>query len=187
MRYIRCNFCGADNTSHVVTGNDLLHGIRGQFTLVQCNFCGLIYQNPQPIQAELIDYYPVDYEPHMGTRKRPLGWLRRIDYGYGVYKRYRAIMRYFAHPGDVLDIGCGTGAFLEGMRNYGWKVAGIEPVTLAANYARNERGLEIQNTTVEKATIEPKSTDLVTMWNVLEHVSDPQQVLSQIYTILRSN
>lgn len=186
MRYVTCNCCGADDTSPVLTGRDLLHGMPGEFTLVQCNRCGLMYLNPQPTSEELEIYYPPDYEAHVGTQKQRLGWLRRIDYRYGIEKRYRAIMRH-AQIGWMLDVGCATGAFLDGMREHGWEVAGIEPSARAVTYAREELGLPVQNTTLGAARLEPASLDLVTMWNVLEHLSDPQQALHRIREALRPN
>ena len=184
MQHTVCNFCHADEPSPVLTGHDLLHGIPGEFTLVQCNQCRLIYLNPQPTSEELAAYYPKDYEAHVGTQKQRLGWLRRMDYYYGVKKRYRAIMRY-TRTGRLMDIGCGTGAFLDGMREYGWDVAGIEPGVQAADYAVRQLGLPVQNTTLEAAQLEPASFDLVTMWNVLEHLSDPQQALHRIREALQ--
>ncbi len=185
MQYVVCNSCGADDTSPVLTGRDLLHGLPGEFTLVQCNRCGLIYLDPQPTPDELEPYYPEDYEPYVGTQKQHLGWLRRMDYRYGIEKRYRAIMRCCTQPGRMLDVGCGPGAFLDGMREHGWEVVGIEPGVQPATYAREELGLEIQNTTFEAAHLEPASLDLVTMWNVLEHLPDPQQALNRIGKALR--
>ena len=180
MEHVVCNCCGADDTSPVLNGHDWLHRIPGEFTLVQCNHCGLMYLDPRPTPEELEVYYPADYEPHVGTKKQQLGWLRRIDYRYGVEKRYWAIMRYCEQPGRMLDVGCGPGAFLDGMREHGWKVAGIEPSVRPATYAREELGLDVQISAFEDAHLEPESLDLVTMWNVLEHLRDPQQALSRI-------
>ena len=94
MQHIVCNCCGADDTRPALTGRDLLHGIPGEFQLVRCNRCGLFYLNPQLTSHELEAYYPDDYEAHVGTQKQRLGWLRRLDYNYGIEKRYRAIMRF---------------------------------------------------------------------------------------------
>lgn len=184
MRHVVCNCCGADDTVLAFTGRDLLHGIPGEFKLVRCMRCGLLYMNPQLTPSELEAYYPNDYEPHVGSQEQRLGWLRRLDYNYGIEKRYRAIMRYI-ETGRMLDVGCGTGAFLDGMRERGWEVEGIEPGVRAASYAREELGLEIHNTTLETAQLEPASLDLVTMWNVLEHLSDPLQGLHRIRATLR--
>jgi 2-polyprenyl-3-methyl-5-hydroxy-6-metoxy-1,4-benzoquinol methylase len=168
----------------MLTGRDLLHGLPGQFTLVKCQRCGLMYQDPQPTPEELEPYYPPDYEAHVGTQRQRLGWLRRLDYHYGIEKRRRAIQRHI-QPGRMFDIGCATGAFLDGMREHGWDVEGIEPGVQAANYAREVLGLQVQSITLEAARLEPASLDLATMWNVLEHLSDPQQALHQIRESLR--
>ncbi len=184
MQYVTCNFCDADDTSHVLTGRDLWHGIPGEFSLVQCNHCGLMYINPQPTPGELETYYPEDYEAHVGTKTGQFGWLHRLDYGYGIEKRRRAIERYIP-PGRMLDIGCATGAFLNGMRQCGWEVVGIEPNRRAAIYAQEGLGLLVQNTTLEAAQLIPATFDLVTMWNVLEHLSDPRLGLERIAQTLR--
>jgi 2-polyprenyl-3-methyl-5-hydroxy-6-metoxy-1,4-benzoquinol methylase len=184
MRHVFCNCCGADDTVLAFTGRDLLHGVPGEFTLVQCTRCRLLYMNPQLTPSELEAYYPDDYEAHVGSQKQRLGWLHRLDYNYGIDKRYRAIMGYI-ETGRMLDVGCGTGAFLDGMRERGWEVQGIEPGPRAAAYASEELDLDVQNTTLEAAQLEPASLDLVTMWNVLEHLSDPLQGLRRIRSSLR--
>ncbi|NLE43614.1 MAG: class I SAM-dependent methyltransferase [Chloroflexi bacterium] len=184
MHLVHCNFCKRNDASLLFTGRDLLHGIPGSFDLVRCNHCGLIYLNPQPSVDELAPYYPEDYEAHVGTRKEQLGWLRRLDYRYGVEKRYRAISRYI-QTGRILDIGCATGAFLDGVRAHGWQVEGIEPGVRAAAYAQEELGIPVQNTSLEEAQLKSESLDVVTMWNVLEHLSDPQTALIKISRALR--
>ena len=182
--HVVCNYCGADDTSTVLEGGDWLHGIPGIFTLVRCNHCGLMYLNPRPNPEGLAAYYPQDYEAHIGTQKQRLSWLRRLDYEYGIHKRHRAITRY-TEIGHMLDVGCGSGAFLDGMRERGWSVAGIEPSARAATYARHELGLRIQNTPLEDAELVPAAFDLVTMWNVLEHLSNPQESLRRLGAALR--
>ena len=182
--HVVCNNCGADDTSIVFEGSDWLHAIPGRFTLVRCRHCGLIYLNPRPTPEGMAAYYPEDYEAHIGTQKQRLSWIRRLDYEYGIHKRHRAIMRY-TQTGHMLDVGCGSGAFLDGMRQRGWSVAGIEPSDRAAGYAKQTLGLQIQNTVLEDAELAPESFDLVTMWNVLEHLSDPQESLRRVGEALR--
>jgi len=184
MLYVVCDNCGADKTEPVLTGRDLLHGLPGEFALVRCKVCGLIYQNPQLTSQEVDAYYPSDYEAYVGTRKEQLSWLRRIDYRYGVEKRLRAILRY-ASVGRMLDVGCATGAFLDGARERGWSVQGIEPNVNAANYARNQLALPVQTATLETAEFMPSSFDVVTMWNVLEHVPSPSRALARVGEALR--
>lgn len=185
MRQIRCNACGADGHSVMLVGRDLLHDLPGEYTLVRCDKCGLLYLNPQPTYEELRPHYPYDYEPHVGSREEQLNWLRRIDYRYGIEKRYRAIMRYCKGPGTMLDVGCGPGTFLAGMREHDWRVAGIEPSPGPATYAREELGLEVEVCPFEDATLPGARYDLVTMWNVLEHLSDPSDALRRVTAALK--
>ncbi len=63
-RYVRCNFCNADDTEVMNHGPDLLLQKPGDFYLVRCRRCGLIYQNPQLSQEELAAHYPDNYLPY---------------------------------------------------------------------------------------------------------------------------
>jgi len=71
--HVPCLLCGEEKERVLVTGRDRLHGIEGEFTLVQCQQCELIYLNPQPTLATLSRYYPEDrYGPHpRKSQKRP--------------------------------------------------------------------------------------------------------------------
>ncbi|MHB8511328.1 MAG: class I SAM-dependent methyltransferase [Actinomycetota bacterium] len=89
-------------------------------------------------------------------------------------------------PGRLLDVGCGTGAFLERMRDRGWSVIGIEPDSTAAESAR-ARGLDVRCTGIEDAELEDHSFDAITMSHVIEHVSDPVETLRRCNTLLSTN
>ncbi len=182
METVVCNNCGEQKFTVALTGPDWLHGLPGSFTLVRCQGCGLLYLNPRPVGEELAAYYPSDYEAHIGTRK--MGWLKQLEYDYGIQKRYRGIMRY-TRPGRMLDIGCATGDFLAGMEDRGWEVMGIEPSEQASRYARETLGLNVQTASLEEAQLDDNSLDLITMWNVLEHLPDPAQALGRIARALK--
>ncbi|MCA9977267.1 MAG: hypothetical protein KC413_16015, partial [Anaerolineales bacterium] len=64
MKHVRCNFCDADDAVVLHHGPDLLLQKPGDFYLVRCRQCGLIYQNPQLSMAELANHYPDDYLPY---------------------------------------------------------------------------------------------------------------------------
>jgi SAM-dependent methyltransferase len=178
-----CNNCGEVAAHSVLVGGDIQHGLPGEFTLVQCEGCGLLYLNPRLSGAALSAYYPEDYYAHLAVRKR--NWLQQLDYEYGIEKRFREIRRYVPQPGCMLDVGCGTGDFLVGMRERGWKVRGIELSAQAVRHAREGWGLDVQATSLEEAELAPNSLDLVTLWNVLEHLPDPKGALRRIERALR--
>jgi SAM-dependent methyltransferase len=87
--------------------------------------------------------------------------------------------------GRLLDVGCATGIFLDGMRRLGWHVAGVEPSSSAVAYARVRFDLDIFAGRLEDAHYPAASFDVVTLWDVLEHVHEPRVVLAEIARILR--
>ncbi|MCI0398878.1 MAG: class I SAM-dependent methyltransferase [Chloroflexi bacterium] len=185
MRYITCNYCQADDTEVVNHGPDLLLGRPGDFHLVRCRQCGLIYQNPQLTLEELPDHYPEGYQPYKKDPENESSTLRRLDVQYGLSRRRRQLLRHHPQPGRLLDVGCATGLFLKGMCDQGWTVAGVELSPYAADYARRAFGLDVFTGTLEEANLLAGSFDVVTMWDVLEHVIDPKATLAEVARILK--
>ncbi|NJM05091.1 class I SAM-dependent methyltransferase [Candidatus Gracilibacteria bacterium] len=88
-------------------------------------------------------------------------------------------------PGRILDVGCATGIFLDGMRRLGWQVQGIEPTHSAAQYARTRFALDVFEGRLEDAQLPSGSFDAITLWDVLEHVHEPRPILAELARLLR--
>lgn len=86
--------------------------------------------------------------------------------------------------GSLLDIGCGTGAFLHYMKQLGWQVTGLEPDDTARNNAKTLYNIEPLPST-ELFSLPPQQFDAITMWHVLEHVHALHDYLRQIKTLLK--
>ena len=127
LEFTSCNLCLADDTHLLFRGRDRLHGKPGEFQVVQCRQCGLIYLNPRPVPAEIGRYYPADYHPYVAPVRAAKQRISRWDARYGLYKRLRAVAA-LQPKGRLLDVGCATGAFIAFARNYGWDVYGVELV-----------------------------------------------------------
>ena len=184
MQDVKCNNCGADEPAPLNRGPDLLLNRPGDFRLVRCQACGLIYQNPQPEVDELAQYYPDEYLPYK-KRVDELGFVKRRDEQYSLNRRCRQLMNHWQPPGRLLDVGCSTGLFLNAMRAFGWDVEGVELSEFAANYAREQFGLKVATGTLEEALLPGESFDVVTLYDVLEHVIDPKSTLREIHRILK--
>ncbi len=185
MKYVICNYCGADKPELVNQGPDLLLNRQTIFRLVRCQQCGLIYQNPQLTLEELPNHYPEEYRPYRLDIQNETKITRRIDAQYGLDRRCQQLISHYPAKGKLLDIGCATGLFINAMQIRGWQVKGVELSPYAAEYARQMFGLEVITGTLESAVLPPHSFDMVTMWDVLEHVVDPKETLSEISRILK--
>lgn len=186
MEIIPCNLCGSDQTKILYSLPDyLLDRPWVQSTLVQCQKCGLIYQNPRLSQEELNVSYPDDYEPFNSFQQdKSSGFIQWIK-TRGIQKRIRTVLRY-APNGKLLDIGCAGGIFLQAMKNVpNWELYGVEPNKKAAESAGLGEGLNIFNGTLEQAAYPDNFFNAVTLWDVLEHLPDPGATLLEIQRILK--
>ncbi len=182
MEYIACNLCGGDDYQILFDGRDRTLGGTETFQSVRCRKCGLIYLNPRPTLSEIDQYYPPQYEPF--TRyDQPLSWFGRLGYRVSMNKKYRIAVRGIK-PGKLLDVGCGNGDFLGWIKNHGWEVYGLDPSPVAVEAAR-KRGLEIFRGQLFDAPYLPASFDVITMWDVLEHVHDPLANLKRVAKLLK--
>lgn len=180
-----CPLCqGAANAKLWETRDRLCH-VPGRFVLVRCDNCGLLYLNPRPTRTHIGMYYPADYDPFLRQSIEQLPPIQRFSVRYGLRRRCRAILAHKAH-GRLLDIGCATGQFLAEMRRCpGWQVYGVEPSQDAARFARETLGLDVHHGEVASAAYPDASFDAVTLWDVLEHLYEPQAVLQEVARILK--
>jgi 2-polyprenyl-3-methyl-5-hydroxy-6-metoxy-1,4-benzoquinol methylase len=157
----------------------------GEFRLVRCPTCGIIRQNPMLAWESLKDYYPEDYTAYEPIIDRERSRLRQIDRRYGMWKRLRSIER-FQRGGQLLDVGCGTGVFLgEAQRSGRWELMAVEPSPAAALYVQQELNIPVLNTRFVEADLSSGKFDVITMWNVLEHLDHPIGDLRRAVDLLR--
>lgn len=102
--------------------------------------------------------------------------------------RFRDYLQQFPIGRDLLDIGCGTGEFCCEASKLGWNPIGIELTEDAAALARARTGLPIlSGNLTNEVLFPPASFDMITLWGVLEHVSDPEALLRACIRLLRPN
>jgi 2-polyprenyl-3-methyl-5-hydroxy-6-metoxy-1,4-benzoquinol methylase len=90
-----------------------------------------------------------------------------------------------ARRGRLLDVGCGSGTFLERMRDFGWQVAGVEPDPKAREAARARLGPDLTLVeSLENEALHVDSFDAVTLSHVIEHVPDPVDTLRKCQRLL---
>lgn len=169
----------------VVTGRDRLHDLPGEFRVVRCRQCGLMRTDPRPTLESIGFYYPADYRPYVTTRVDPAAPPPRADTAGWVRRAVRRVLRPVAlelpdcAPGRMLEIGCGSGAFLHAMAQKGWEVEGLEP-SPEAGAAAQALGYPVQIGQLETASEPSAPYDLIVGWMVLEHLHEPIAALEKL-------
>lgn len=157
---------------------------KGAHTVWSCAACTARFVFPVPAPAELAAIYDAAYfrrgGKYGGERGRePSAAAERND------KARAALVRRHAAGGDLLDVGCATGGFLRQARETGFAVRGVEISEAAAGEARERHGLDVATGDVCALPLPEESFDVVTLWDVIEHVADPRALLRRAAALLR--
>lgn len=175
---VSCDICGGTHQELMFTGTDRLFGIEGDFPLVRCQDCGLVFVSPRPSFEEMARFYPQDdydlYNKAAGLKDRSMDELGRL-----LGPRKRKIDKYQS-TGRLLDIGFGDGSFLYFMNQCGWEVAGVDFNEKMVELVKDELGIDAQVGELEDAGYGEEAFDVVTLWGVLEHVQSPRRTIGEI-------
>jgi SAM-dependent methyltransferase len=150
----------------------------GHGTVLRCRTCQFVFSEFRPPNEELHTLYremnPTVYE------KEAQGRLMTAQ------RHLKMIQRHIT-GGQVVDVGCASGLFLSVAAEAGWKVVGVEPSETLANHAKKllaGRG-EVHCATLQQTNLAPASFDALTLWDVLEHVTDPLAFLSECASLVK--
>jgi len=184
VHYTECPACRSRQINPLFRATDYTVS-KEEFVVWHCSACSLRFTQDVPDEAHIGPYYKSEeYISHTNTSK---GLVNRL------YQRVRRVtLRQKVGmvnaatgktQGRALDVGCGTGAFLNALRAAGWKVLGLEPDADARRMAISDYQLEVQEPD-RLFSLVPGSFDLITLWHVLEHVHDLHRYLEQLKTLL---
>ncbi|OGY18569.1 MAG: hypothetical protein A2900_03085 [Candidatus Chisholmbacteria bacterium RIFCSPLOWO2_01_FULL_50_28] len=96
-------------------------------------------------------------------------------------------IRQFKKEGKVLDVGCATGIFMVEAQKEGFDVYGVDVSDYAIGIARRRFSDRVTMSSIERATFEKNAFDIVTLFDVIEHLNDPRKVLKKLHTIIRKD
>jgi 2-polyprenyl-3-methyl-5-hydroxy-6-metoxy-1,4-benzoquinol methylase len=158
------------------------------FRIWECNACTHRFTFPVPGEVEIGRYYDAEhYISHSDTSKGIIAKLYKIARKFTLSEKRRFVQRQTGlASGILLEVGTGTGAFLNEMETSGWQTTGLEPDFHARQRAMNLYKLPVHEPS-QLFELTPDSFDAITLWHVLEHVFDLPGYLRQFGKLLKSS
>ncbi|MFN4244945.1 MAG: class I SAM-dependent methyltransferase [Brevinematia bacterium] len=172
----------------ICKGSDLSFFLRSNvfgFNVYSCNSCGMVFRFPMPSKDELERFYDEGYYSGKNVysyldERNVLGsefvWRERLK---KIIKLYE--LENHRKPSTILDVGCSFGGFLKVSASFGLEPYGVEVSKYSSEYAQSI-GIKVIQGNIEDVYIGSEMFDIITMIEVIEHLSDPLKVMSDIYS-----
>lgn len=151
-------------------------------TMLMCGTCTLVQQADLPTDDELRIYYSHNYrEDYKATHKPKPKYVHRA--GLAAIDRLERMKKAGIEAGrTLLDIGAGGGEFVYMAQQAGFLSQGVEPHQGYSEFARDEYGVKID--TCQISDLGNQRFEVVTLFHVLEHLTNPLQVMAKIHDLL---
>lgn len=173
-----CRLCGARLAIPL--------GQPGLEHLEQCSACGLVYVRNFPAAEDVHSIYDESY--YRNTASHVVGYedyeADQANIVNTARRRLKFIAKRHPEPGRLLDVGCALGFFMEAASEAGWHATGIDISHYASTAASERTGQPVHCGELEHAGFADKSFDVVTLWDVVEHMADPLTQLQECHRIL---
>jgi 2-polyprenyl-3-methyl-5-hydroxy-6-metoxy-1,4-benzoquinol methylase len=183
--YDACPSCGQKNIVSILSSEDYTVSHK-RFDIWECKNCTLRFTQNVPAADEISPYYQSEnYISHSDTNKGLINTLYHKVRNRTLVQKRKMIQKLTGKSmGNILDVGGGTGAFLNTMQQAGWQTTGLEPDETA-----RRKALELYNLNLESSgklfSLPPQSFDAITMWHVLEHVHELHAYIKKLKELLK--
>jgi SAM-dependent methyltransferase len=167
----RCPICGQTGPTKWLRAPDRFHGRQQSYTLVRCPACSLVWLSHPPESDEMHLHYTDAYDNLISAAGEgsPERWQHR-----------NATLAQHKQSGALLDLGCSSGAFLQSLPGKNWNLYGIEMSAESAAKAKAKTGANIFVGNILDAQFSPESFDVITCFDVFEHLYEPQRVMAKV-------
>lgn len=166
-----CPICWQTGAREWLRAPDRLHGRKEQYTLLRCEACSLVWLSKPPKPAEMHLHYTDAYDKLISAagQNSPERWRDR-NAALAPYKQF----------GALLDLGCSSGAFLQTLGGKSWDLFGVEMSEKSAKQAQAKSGAHVFVGDILNAQFRAESFDVITCFDVFEHLYEPRRVISRI-------
>ncbi|MFO1051508.1 MAG: class I SAM-dependent methyltransferase [Planctomycetota bacterium] len=181
----RCQVCGGANPT--------LEFEEAPYRVLRCPSCKMVWVSPRWSDDAIHAVYEEEYWKSGSPKTK--GYANYAEesalYLKTFRRRMRFIERHVPKGGRILDVGCAAGYFLRIAQEYGHDVQGVEVSTAISKEAIRALGADrvwvgtLQSLPEQRPGCARGSFDLLTMWDVIEHVPDPQDLLREARRMLR--
>lgn len=158
--------------------------IPGEYEIWECQKCGIYFLNPMMNQEELRKCYKQDYYSYYDyTKEREnINILKKL---WRILIKVNTYTPELPPHAKILDIGCGSGEWLYGMKKKGYKVKGCEISKEAAEIGRETAGIDIYSGQLTDGVFKDEEFDFIRSNHSFEHINNPNETLDEIYRILK--
>ncbi len=184
IHYSECPVCKGGQINLAFSAKDNTVSNKN-FPIWKCNDCSLLFTQDVPGQDEIGTFYASEnYISHSDTRKGVINSLYHTIRKHTLSTKLKLVKSETGLTrGNILDIGCGTGAFLNTMKTAGWGITGLEPDENARAKANATYQLNAMPA-AELFNLPAGSFNAITMWHVLEHVHQLHEYVNQLRHLL---
>jgi len=191
LEQISCPVCGRNahrklfpvfhNDSNVLELLEL-KTINEAVDIVACKICDHRYMTPV-VKLELMNrYYSIlNSEFYHASNSEP------CNYNFKEYNDYGKMIKGLRNNGKILEIGCGNGFLLKALEKLGYDCYGVEPSPMAYNHAKNNLGLNVENTFLSASSFNIQKFDVIILIDVVEHITDMQTFMKEVTSVMNED
>jgi 2-polyprenyl-3-methyl-5-hydroxy-6-metoxy-1,4-benzoquinol methylase len=187
IHYSQCPVCKSSSIKPFLSAKDNTVS-KAIFAVWQCDQCSVRFTQDIPGQEAIGSYYASDnYVSHSDTQEGFINKLYHLIRKRTLAGKLKLVSTETGkQSGKILDVGCGTGAFLHTMQQAGWSCTGLEPDEAARSKASSLYNIEAQPS-AQIYTLQSQTYEAITLWHVLEHVHELHEYVEQLKKLLAEN
>ncbi|MFP4025139.1 MAG: class I SAM-dependent methyltransferase [Thiohalospira sp.] len=186
IKFSYCPLCQSSKIQSFINLKDYSIS-KEKFEIWQCTQCNFLFTQNIPNEDSIGSYYASEeYISHSDTKKGIVNRLYHIARKIMLEKKYRLIKKISSGK-SILDIGCGTGYFLNYMQKRGYQTLGVEVSDDARAFGKQNFKLNIFPPDHLLNNKIGRQYNVITLWHVLEHIYDPKSYIQKISNILEED